>query len=81
MERQQLANLIKQLKVPDIDYSIDYTVNGVAKSASFVVSNFSVTTVDMEQIVKSVNVSCKINAVEYLAFNLASSLFSVICRL
>lgn len=57
----------------DINYSIDYTVNGVAKSASFVVSNFSVKTIDMEQVVRSVNVSFKIDAVQYFAFNLASA--------
>lgn len=67
------GDFIKTGESSDINYSINYMVNGVAKSASFIVSNFSIKTIDMEEIVKSVNVSFKIDAVEYLGFSLASA--------
>ena len=58
----------------NIDYSITYTVNGVTKSATFLVSNFSIRNInpDFDQVVKSVDVSFKIGTTEYFNYHLAS---------
>ena len=58
----------------NLDYSISYTVNGISKSAKFLVTNFSVKNVTphADQMIKSVDVSFKIDAKECFNFKLAS---------